>query len=157
MTVKTKAALNLPTWVREIDACFFHGYQSFSKANKCTKEKVFHKNSHQLPQYCKNTETLDRSQKNCKSNKCNKRECCDCGACGLRLPGSTPVTGLNTTLFLLGITKTATSHHSGKTGTWVKLLVIIIIRKGILLISAPSSTSQKTSIGFNNLHAGDLC
>ena len=58
---------------------------------------------------------------------------------------------------LLEITVTTTGHQSKRTKTWIKLTVIIITRKGILLTSAPSFTSQKTSIGPGKLHVGDCC
>ena len=60
-------------------------------------------------------------------------------------------------ILFLGMIEIATGHRSRRTKTWFKLLVTIIIRKGILLTSALSPTSKKTSISFGNLHVGDWC
>ena len=51
--------------------------------------------------------------------------------------------------------KTTTDHWSKKIGTWVKLLITIIIKKSILLTNAQNLISQKSSISFNNIHNSD--
>ena len=55
----------------------------------------------------------------------------------------------------LQIIVTATGYYSKRPGTWIKLPVTIITKKGILLTSALSPTSQKTSISLGNLHISD--
>ena len=42
--VEAKAALNLLSWVREMDACCFWNHQSPPKVDKRTKEKFFNQN-----------------------------------------------------------------------------------------------------------------
>ena len=71
----------------------------------------------------------------------------------------TPPHSLESTrpIFSLEMTETTTSHQSRKTKTWLKLSVTIVIRKSILLTSALSLTSQKTSIGLGNLYVSDCC
>ena len=107
ITAKAKAALNFPSWVREIDACCLCSHQSSFKADKYIKEKIFNRNSFgsqepksQPPQCSKNTKTSDWSWKNHKNNRRNRKSHYDCGPCGLRFLSSTPATGANTTNFL---------------------------------------------------------
>ena len=89
ITAEAKAALNLPTWVWEMDVCYPWGHQSFPKADEHTKEKVSNQNSSrsqeprpQLSQCFKNIETLDPPWKNHKNNRRNRRGCCNCGHWG---------------------------------------------------------------------------
>ena len=63
--------------------------------------------------------------------------------------------GLIQPIFIFKTTVTVTGHQNKRTETWVKPFIKIISRRSILLTSALSSTSQKTSIGFGNLYIGD--
>ena len=51
----------------------------------------------------------------------------------------------------------ATGQRIRKIKTWAKPFVTIITKRGILLTSAPTITSQKTSIGLGNLYVDDWC
>ena len=144
-----------------MDAWCSWGHRSSLKANKCTKEKVFNQNSFKSqepgpqPFQCsKNTKTLDRPRKDYKNDRYNRRGRCDWSPYGWRPLGSTPAIGVNTIL-CLGMTETTTGHRSGRIVTWLKSLITIVTRKSILLPSALSFISQKTSISLGDLHVSD--
>ena len=55
-----------------------------------------------LPNAPKNIQTLDKSWKDHRNNKRNRRGCHNYGPCGLKLPGSTPATEVNMINFSTG-------------------------------------------------------
>ena len=57
----------------------------------------------------------------------------------------------------LKLTVNVIGYYSERIKIWIKSPITIIIRRDILLTSALSSISQKTSIGFSNSHVGDWC
>ena len=76
---------------------------------------------------------------------------------GLKVPpwpleSTWPIPRLETIVIVAAI-----GQYVEKIRTWARPPLIIVTRNGILLTSAPSPTSQKTSIGLGDLHVGDWC
>ena len=147
-----------------MDACCLWCHQSSAKADKCTKEKVFNQNfsksqdsRFQPPQGSKNIKTLDRSPKNNRNNKQNRNNYCDYGFCGLKPASFIPATRVNITNTSARNAWNRDRLSKERTGTGIMSPITIVIRKGILLISALSSTSQKTRISVGDLHVGNFC
>ena len=101
ITTKAKAALNLPFWVRKMDACCPRGHRSASKPiedhTRDQSSLLFrsHKARAMLPHHSKPTKT----KKPCRDHQNGKRNrnCCNCDPCSSRSQDSTSVTGVNTT------------------------------------------------------------
>ena len=147
-----------------MDAYCLWCHQSSAKADKCIKEKVFNQNfsksqdsRFQPPQGSENIKTSDRSHKDHRNNKYNRNGYCNYGFCGLKSASFTLATRVNTTNTSARNAWNCNRLSKQRTGTGVMSLITIVIRKGILLMSAPSPTSQKTRISVGNLHVGNFC
>ena len=101
ITAEAKAALNLPLWVCEMDACSPWGKRSALKPTKdYTRDWSSlpfrpHKAQAMLP-YCFKQNVTKRPRRDHQKGRCNKNRR-NSGLCGSRPQGSTPATLVDTT------------------------------------------------------------
>ena len=102
ITAEAKDALNLPSWVREIDICCLRGHRSTLKPIKDhTRDQIsllFRlKKAQTMPHHCsKRAETSKKPRRDHQKGKHN-RNCCNYGPRSSRPQGSIPATWINTT------------------------------------------------------------
>ena len=102
ITAEAKAALNLPLWVREMDACCLQGHYFASKPTEdYTRDQGFlpfrpQEAQTMLPHHSERAETLEKPRRDYQKDRHN-RNCCNRGSYGFKTQGSTPATGVNAT------------------------------------------------------------
>ena len=108
---EAKTTLNLPSWVREMDACCSRGHRFASKPSKNhtwdQDSLPFHSQEAQAmpPHRSKPTKTKKPCRDYQKSR--HNRNCCNCGLCSSRSQSSISATRFNTT-------KTPTRNDYGR-------------------------------------------